>query len=88
MEVRRTESSPSVRLPWAVVWTGNSFNRGELGTVDLLVLLIILTIVFTYFTKQAAISGRLIVLSLPLQLVFLGMGNMPGPLLQIFLCCK
>ncbi len=54
----------------------NPYGRGRLGTVDLLVqtsidpLLLILKILFTFFTKQATLMRRSIVLSVPFQLVF------------------
>ncbi len=57
---------------------GKSHWRGGLSTVDLLVLtslhqlLLILKILFTFFTRQRNLMRRLMVLSLPPQLVFLG----------------
>ncbi len=61
-----------------LVETGNPYRRGQISTVDLLVLtsfdklLYILKILFSYFTKQVTPIRRSTVLSLPLQLVFPG----------------
>ena len=58
------------------VYTGKPKRRGRPSTVDLLVLtsfyqvLIILKILFSFFTKQDNLMRRLTVLSLPPQLVF------------------
>jgi hypothetical protein len=55
---------------------GNPYWRGKLGTVDLLVqpnldqLLLILKTFFVLFTKQATLTRKSTVLTLPLQLVF------------------
>jgi hypothetical protein len=59
-----------------MIGAGKSYRRGRLSTVDLPVptsldqLLLILKILFTYFTKQATLMRRSIVLSFPPQLVF------------------
>jgi hypothetical protein len=56
----------------------NPYRRGQLSTVDLLVLtsldqlLLILKTLLTFFTKQASLRRRSTLLSLPLQLVFPG----------------
>jgi hypothetical protein len=57
------------------LWSGKSYWRGRLGTVDLLVLtrldeLFILKILFTVFTKQPTLMRRSTLLSLPIHLVF------------------
>ncbi len=66
---------------------GKSYRRGKLSTVDLLVLtslgqlVFILKLLFSFVTKYAALMRRSTVLSLPLQLVFLGfkMHLIPAP---------
>jgi hypothetical protein len=51
--------------------TGNSYRRGRLSTVDLLVLtrvdqlVVILNIIFNFVRKQATLTRRSSVLSLP-----------------------
>ncbi len=75
-------SIPSKNLPEYLfevsAHPGKSYWRGRLSTVDLLVLtsldqlLLYWKLWFTFFTKQASLLRRSIVLILPPQLVFLG----------------
>jgi hypothetical protein len=60
----------------ATLAAGNPYWKGRLSTVDLLVLtsldqlLLILPILFSFFTNKATLMRRSTVLSLPLRLVF------------------
>ncbi len=64
-----------------IVRSMNPYRRGILSTVDLLVLtsldklILILKIIFLFFTKQASLIRRSTALSLPPKLVFPGIGN-------------
>ncbi len=71
-------------------WAGNPLLRGQLSTVDLLVLtcscqlLLLLKIYLLFFTKQAILTRGPTVLFLPLQWEFPGLGS-ESKTLKIFL---
>jgi len=71
-----------------LVWPGNTYQSGRLGTVDPLALtsldqLISIQKIFTVCTEQAILTRRSTVLCLPLQLAFPGLT--PGfPLFQTY----
>ncbi len=96
----------STTITILIVRSGKSYWRGRLSTVYLLVqasldqLLLILKVLFTFFTKQAILTRRSTVVSLPLQLVFpskiilrclvntIDIESLQNRLLKVLLCAR